>query len=72
MPIPDYQTLMLPLLRFLSDEKEHKLEEAIAALSEEFGLTPNERQTNAPQWPADGDQEPSRLGADLHGEGWSN
>ncbi len=48
MPIPDYQTLMLPLLRFLSDEKEHKLEEAIAALSEEFGLTPNERQTMLP------------------------
>src|SRR5208283_5258909 len=48
MPIPDFQTLMLPLLRFLSDEKEHKLEEAITALSEEFGLTPDERQRMLP------------------------
>lgn len=42
--MPDYQTLMLPLLRFLSDENEHKIDEAIAALSKEFGLTPEEQQ----------------------------
>ena len=48
MPIPDYQTLMLPLLRFLSDEKEHKIEEAISALSKEFELTPEEQQKTLP------------------------
>ena len=48
MPIPDYQTLMLPLLRFLSDGKEHNLPEATKAISDEFGLTPTERQQLLP------------------------
>jgi restriction system protein len=48
MPIPDYQTLMLPLLRFLSDENEHKIDEAIVALSKEFGLSPEEQQKTLP------------------------
>lgn len=48
MAIPDYQTLMLPLLKFLSDGKEHSLGDAIEALSDEFGLTPAERQQLLP------------------------
>lgn len=44
MAIPDYQTVMLPLLRFVGDEKEHNLSEAVEVLSAEFGLTPQERQ----------------------------
>ncbi len=48
MPIPDYQTLMLPLLTFLSDGKEHNLPEATKAISDEFGLTPEERQQMLP------------------------
>ncbi len=42
MPIPDYQALMLPLLKFASDGKEHSLREALDALAVEFQLTPEE------------------------------
>jgi restriction system protein len=48
MAIPDYQSLMLPLLRFLSDEKEHSLGEAVEALSVEYKLSPEERQQLLP------------------------
>ncbi len=41
--IPDYQTLMLPLLEILSDEKEHELQELIKTLSDKFNLTDDER-----------------------------
>jgi len=47
MPIPDYQSLMLPLLRFASDQKEHSLREAIERLAEEFSLTETEPQRAA-------------------------
>ncbi len=43
MPIPDYQSCMLPFLRFLGDGKEHTLREAEEALSEHFSLTTAER-----------------------------
>jgi restriction system protein len=43
MAIPDYQTCMLPFLRYLSDGKEHSLREAEEALAEHFKLTPAER-----------------------------
>ncbi len=39
MAIPDYQTLMLPLLRLNSDEKEHSLKSATETLAKEFGLS---------------------------------
>ncbi len=39
MPIPDYQTLMLPLLRFYSDGVVHPINEAVDALAKEFRLT---------------------------------
>jgi restriction system protein len=42
MPIPDYQTLMLPLLRVAKDEAEHRVRDAVDRLSEEFGLTDEE------------------------------
>jgi len=29
MPIPDYQSIMLPLLKFAGDKKEHSIREAI-------------------------------------------
>lgn len=45
MTIPDYQTLMLPLLKFLSDFQEHNAKEAIEHLSNEFNLTEAERKT---------------------------
>jgi restriction system protein len=39
MAIPDYQSLMLPLLKLVSDEKEHSLRETTEALALEFNLT---------------------------------
>ena len=43
MPIPDYQTVMLPLLQFLEDRKEHSLQEAVDQVSDTFQLTDEER-----------------------------
>jgi len=43
MAIPDYQTCMLPFLRFLEDGKEHSLREAEDALAEHFSLSSAER-----------------------------
>ena len=43
MPIPDYQTLMLPLLRFASDNAEHTTREAVDFLAGQFHLTQEER-----------------------------
>ena len=39
MPIPDYQTLMLPLLRFHADGKIKSMNDAVDALAREFSLT---------------------------------
>jgi restriction system protein len=44
MAIPDYQTLMLPLLRFLKDGKEHNIGEVVDSLANEFNLSAEERQ----------------------------
>lgn len=43
MPIPDFQSIMLPLLTFAGDGKEHSLREAIEYLAQQFALTPEER-----------------------------
>lgn len=43
MAIPDYQTLMLPVLKLASDGKEHKFSSAVEGLADEFGLTMEER-----------------------------
>ncbi len=48
MKIPDYQTIMLPLLRFLGDGRERSLGEAVEAISGEFHLTPDDRQQLLP------------------------
>ncbi|MGH9908691.1 MAG: restriction endonuclease [Pyrinomonadaceae bacterium] len=42
MPIPDFQTCMLPLLRFAADGKERQLKEASQHLAQEFKLTDEE------------------------------
>jgi len=41
--IPDYQTLMLPVLKLASDGKEHKFSQAVETLANEFALTAEER-----------------------------
>jgi restriction system protein len=48
MAIPDYQTIMLPLLKFASDEKEHSIHEAIKILSDQFNLSNDERKELLP------------------------
>ena len=48
MPIPDYQTLMLPLLKYCSDQQEHKLKDAEQAMAQEFNLTQQERDEMLP------------------------
>lgn len=48
MSIPDYQTIMLPLLRFTGDEKEHSLGEAIDTLANFFDLSDEERRQLLP------------------------
>lgn len=43
MSIPDYQTIMLPLLRLAVDGTEHQFREAVERLADEFALTDAER-----------------------------
>ncbi|MBL8062878.1 MAG: restriction endonuclease [Anaerolineales bacterium] len=42
MAIPDFQSLMLPLLHLASNEKEHSLQEATRILAQQFKLTNEE------------------------------
>jgi restriction system protein len=48
MAIPDYQSIMLPLLKCVSDGMEHSFREAIDHLADSFGLTPEERKEPLP------------------------
>jgi restriction system protein len=48
MAIPDYQTLMVPLLRFASDGEEHSLRQTIDVLAQEFKLTEAEQKQLLP------------------------
>ena len=48
MTIPDYQTIMLPLLRLAGDDREHTKREAEATLAEHFQLTEEERASLLP------------------------
>ena len=46
--IPDYQSLMLPLLKYSGDQQEHRLRDAIEHLADEFKLTKEERKELSP------------------------
>ena len=48
MAIPDFQSFMLPLLKFASDGKEHSQSEASEALSHHFSITESERREMLP------------------------
>lgn len=48
MAIPDYQTTMLPLLKFASDNQEHRFRDAAQTLADEFDLTEEERKELLP------------------------
>jgi restriction system protein len=43
MTIPDYQSIMLPLLRLAADGTEHSIRAATESLADQFGLTQQER-----------------------------
>jgi restriction system protein len=48
MSVPDYESLMLPLLRYAGDGAEHKLSEAVETLAREFDLTDADRREMLP------------------------
>ncbi len=48
MAIPDYQSIMLPLLKFSADKKEHTFHEAVQELTNQFKLTEEERKELLP------------------------
>ncbi len=41
MAIPEFQSLMLPLLKITGDGKEHSTSEVIETLAQQFGLDSN-------------------------------
>ena len=40
--IPDYQSLMLPLMRYVDDGKEHRIGDVVEPLGKQLGLTETE------------------------------
>jgi len=48
MPIPDYQTLMLPLLKIAGDGEVHSKRDAVNELAEQFALSETERKELLP------------------------
>jgi restriction system protein len=48
MAIPDYQSCMLPLLKFYSDGQDHNFREAAEVLAKDFKLTDEERREMLP------------------------
>ena len=48
MAIPDYETLMLPLMQFAADSKEHSINDVTKHLADLFKLTSEEREQRIP------------------------
>jgi restriction system protein len=48
MPVPDYQTIMKPLLEFLADKKARKVKECTQYIENYFKLTPEEKKQKLP------------------------
>jgi len=48
MSIPDYQSIMLPLLKFAGDKNEHSIRETIEYIADFFGLNEKERREVLP------------------------
>ncbi len=48
MVIPDYQSVMFPLLKYAGDGKEHRIRDAVEKLAEEFRLSEEERKELLP------------------------
>jgi restriction system protein len=48
VPIPDFQSLMLPLLEVVSDGKDHLMKDVTRALADRYELTEEERRQPLP------------------------
>lgn len=48
MGVPDFQSIMKPLLKFASDKKEHSIREAIEKLADDFSLDEEDRKKLLP------------------------
>lgn len=48
MAVPDFQSLMLPLLRLAGDGLEHAFKDAVGVIADEFQLTPQDREELLP------------------------
>lgn len=48
MPLPDYQSMMLPLMQIAADGKEHQLRDVIDRLADRFDLSDSERKELLP------------------------
>ena len=48
MTIPDYQTIMLPLLKIAGDKKEHSIREAIDYIADLFKLSEEQKKEVLP------------------------
>lgn len=48
MTVPDFQTVMLPLLQFAGDQQEHSVRSAVEGLADEFDLSDEERRELLP------------------------
>jgi restriction system protein len=48
MAVPDYETLMLPVLKFLGDGNDHKTSEIVSHVSNEFDLSEDDREALIP------------------------
>lgn len=48
MPIPDYESIMLPILKFLGDKREHSLDEVIGYICKTSDLSDEEKKRMLP------------------------
>ena len=48
MPIPDLESMLLPMLKFLADKKDHNMNDVENSLSVIFGLTEMEKKQPKP------------------------
>lgn len=48
MAIPDFQSVMLPVLTFMADQREHSMREVVLALADVFALSDEERAVMLP------------------------
>ena len=65
MAIPDYQSLMRPLLACGQDGQEKNINDCIAKLAKQFELTDEERERLLPSGKTDDLRKQSALGTDI-------